>query len=142
MKYTLSTRKIIRNLIQKINNINKFIYTNGHKILSKSIKIFIGKSNIFIHTKVANKFLENTELSDNDRRESVMIVKYFHQSTMRLSTKFLNELGRHNYVTPKLTNYLFVFSYSSVLTCEAAKASFSRPTTYLRLALEISSCLF
>ena len=64
--------------------------------------------------RVANKFLENTELSDNDRKESVMIVKYFHQSTMRLSTKYLNELGRHNYVTP--TSYLeLINSFKNLL---------------------------
>lgn len=38
----MSTRKIIRNLDlkdKKKNNINKFIYTKGHRVLSESIKI-------------------------------------------------------------------------------------------------------
>ncbi|CAL1529523.1 unnamed protein product, partial [Lymnaea stagnalis] len=30
--------------------------------------------------------------------------KHFHQSTQHLSERFLNQLGRHNYVTP--TSYL------------------------------------
>ncbi|XP_063405511.1 dynein axonemal heavy chain 12-like isoform X3 [Mytilus trossulus] len=64
--------------------------------------------------RVANKFLENTELSDHDRKESVMIVKHFHQSTINLSTKFLNQLGRHNYVTP--TSYLeLINSFKNLL---------------------------
>ncbi|XP_030623788.1 dynein heavy chain 12, axonemal [Chanos chanos] len=54
--------------------------------------------------QVANKFLENLEMSDHERQEVIHICKTFHTSAKDLSNKFLSELGRHNYVTP--TSYL------------------------------------
>ncbi|KAM6256904.1 dynein axonemal heavy chain 12 [Porphyrio hochstetteri] len=50
--------------------------------------------------RVANKFLETLELTDNERQEVVPICKYFHTSVLSLSVRFLQSLGRHNYVTP------------------------------------------
>uniref|UniRef100_A0A5F8GEA1 Dynein axonemal heavy chain 12 n=1 Tax=Monodelphis domestica TaxID=13616 RepID=A0A5F8GEA1_MONDO len=46
--------------------------------------------------RVAIKFLETLQLTDNEREEVVPICKHFHT--------FLQDLGRHNYVTP--TSYL------------------------------------
>ncbi|XP_069101059.1 dynein axonemal heavy chain 12-like isoform X1 [Argopecten irradians] len=64
--------------------------------------------------RVANKFLEQVELEDREKVETVHIVKYFHQSTTKLSDKFLMELGRHNYVTP--TSYLeLINSFKNLL---------------------------
>uniref|UniRef100_H3B7G7 Dynein axonemal heavy chain 12 n=1 Tax=Latimeria chalumnae TaxID=7897 RepID=H3B7G7_LATCH len=54
--------------------------------------------------RVANKFLETLELTDHERQEVVPVCKHFHTSATKLSEKFLEELGRHNYVTP--TSYL------------------------------------
>eukprot|EP00105_Crassostrea_gigas_P043640 XP_019927788.1 PREDICTED: dynein heavy chain 12, axonemal isoform X3 [Crassostrea gigas] len=65
--------------------------------------------------RVANKFLEQVELGDNERKETTHIVKYFHQSTIRLSERYLSELGRHNYVTP--TSYLeLINSFKNLLS--------------------------
>lgn len=63
---------------------------------------------------MANKFLENVELEDEEKVQTVHIVKYFHQSTNLLSVKFLLNLGRHNYVTP--TSYLeLINSFKNLL---------------------------
>ena len=50
--------------------------------------------------RVAWNFLEEVELSDHERKELIPICKFFHVSARELSHDFLNELGRHNYVTP------------------------------------------
>lgn len=64
---------------------------------------------------MANKFLEQVELGDNERKETIHIVKYFHQSTIRLSAQYLSELSRHNYVTP--TSYLeLINSFKNLLS--------------------------
>jgi dynein heavy chain len=66
---------------------------------------------------VANKFLEQVELADNERKETIHIVKYFHQSTIRLSERYLSELNRHNYVTP--TSYLeLINSFKNLLSAK------------------------
>jgi len=57
---------------------------------------------------VANKFLENVEMSDNERKNIVPICKSFHTSAITYSKRFREELGRHNYVTP--TSYLELIS--------------------------------
>ena len=57
---------------------------------------------------VANRFLEEVELTDEERTATVPICKHFHQSTRELSEQFFNERGRHNYVTP--TSYLELIS--------------------------------
>lgn len=63
---------------------------------------------------MANKFLEQVELEDREKTETVHVVKYFHQSTIDLSKRFEAELGRHNYVTP--TSYLeLINSFKSLL---------------------------
>uniref|UniRef100_A0A5F8HDR2 Dynein axonemal heavy chain 12 n=1 Tax=Monodelphis domestica TaxID=13616 RepID=A0A5F8HDR2_MONDO len=54
--------------------------------------------------RVAIKFLETLQLTDNEREEVVPICKHFHTSIMDISIRFLQDLGRHNYVTP--TSYL------------------------------------
>ncbi|XP_033102995.1 dynein heavy chain 12, axonemal-like isoform X1 [Anneissia japonica] len=58
--------------------------------------------------RVAMKFLENVEMEDEERTEVVYICQHFHTSARNLSEKFLNELNRHNYVTP--TSYLELIS--------------------------------
>ncbi|XP_039204063.1 dynein heavy chain 12, axonemal isoform X3 [Crotalus tigris] len=65
--------------------------------------------------RVAIKFLEKLELTENERQEVVPICKHFHTSVLSLSERFLNELGRHNYVTP--TSYLeLIGSFQLLLT--------------------------
>ncbi|NXL48091.1 DYH7 protein, partial [Podilymbus podiceps] len=64
---------------------------------------------------VANKFLETLQLTDSERQEVVPICKYFHTSVMSLSVRFLQSLGRHNYVTP--TSYLeLIAAFRKLLT--------------------------
>ncbi|PVD24358.1 hypothetical protein C0Q70_14839 [Pomacea canaliculata] len=64
--------------------------------------------------RVANSFLEDADIEDNEKRETVHICKYFHQSVRELSEKYLRELGRHNYVTP--TSYLeLINSFKNLL---------------------------
>ncbi|XP_025071356.1 dynein heavy chain 12, axonemal, partial [Alligator sinensis] len=65
--------------------------------------------------RVANKFLETLQLTDNERQEVVPICKHFHTSVLSLSSKFLQDLGRHNYVTP--TSYLeLIAAFQQLLT--------------------------
>ncbi|KAJ1517722.1 Dynein heavy chain 7, axonemal [Coelomomyces lativittatus] len=53
---------------------------------------------------VADKFLEDVELTSNIRSNVVDMCKTFHQDTIALSSRFFNEVRRYNYVTP--TSYL------------------------------------
>lgn len=63
---------------------------------------------------VANRFLEEVQLTDLERTAMVSICKVFHQSTRELSEKYRSDLGRHNYVTP--TSYLeLISSFKSML---------------------------
>ena len=65
-------------------------------------------------TIVAQRFLEDIEMDDAAKAGCVEMCKEFHQSTRRLSQKFLNILQRHNYVTP--TSYLELIStYKTLL---------------------------
>ncbi|KAJ7406929.1 dynein heavy chain 12, axonemal isoform X7 [Willisornis vidua] len=64
---------------------------------------------------VASKFLESLELTDTERQGVVPICKYFHTSVLSLSERFLQSLGRHNYVTP--TSYLeLIAAFQRLLT--------------------------
>ncbi|KAL8620603.1 hypothetical protein ACOMHN_017884 [Nucella lapillus] len=64
--------------------------------------------------RVANKFLEDADIEEHEKKETVHICKYFHQSVRTLSERYLNELGRHNYVTP--TSYLeLINSFKNLL---------------------------
>ncbi|XP_041350374.1 dynein heavy chain 12, axonemal-like isoform X3 [Gigantopelta aegis] len=64
--------------------------------------------------RVAHKFLEDTDISDKEKEDSVFLCKYFHESVRLLSERFLNELGRYNYVTP--TSYLeLINSFKTML---------------------------
>jgi len=53
---------------------------------------------------VANKFLEEVELEDDVRTETVVMCKQFHESVRLMSEQYYAELLRRNYVTP--TSYL------------------------------------
>lgn len=57
---------------------------------------------------VADRFLEDVEMTDQYRQGCIQMCKRFHTSTMELSARFLDELQRHNYVTP--TSYLELIS--------------------------------
>ncbi|XP_066919650.1 dynein axonemal heavy chain 12-like [Clytia hemisphaerica] len=57
---------------------------------------------------VANKFLEKIEMNDQERKNVVPICQSFHTAALKYSERFLNEAGRHNYVTP--TSYLELIS--------------------------------
>ncbi|KAK7101384.1 hypothetical protein V1264_019771 [Littorina saxatilis] len=64
--------------------------------------------------RVANKFLEDADIEEQEKVETVKICKHFHQSVRTLSEKYFNELGRHNYVTP--TSYLeLINSFKNLL---------------------------
>ena len=53
---------------------------------------------------VANKFLEDVELDDHVRLETVTMCKHFHESVRLMSERYYDTLRRRNYVTP--TSYL------------------------------------
>ena len=53
---------------------------------------------------VAERFLAELEMEPDAVQGCVTMCKAFHTSTRDLSTRFQNELKRHNYVTP--TSYL------------------------------------
>ncbi|XP_063744092.1 dynein axonemal heavy chain 7 [Eleginops maclovinus] len=57
---------------------------------------------------VACRFLEDVEMTDESREGCINMCKSFHTSTIDLSHRFMNELQRHNYVTP--TSYLELIS--------------------------------
>ncbi|XP_028408947.1 dynein heavy chain 7, axonemal-like [Dendronephthya gigantea] len=62
---------------------------------------------------VAQRFLAETEMSSSVRGGCVLMCQEFHTGTRDLSMKFLNELKRHNYVTP--TSYLELINTFKVL---------------------------
>jgi dynein heavy chain, axonemal len=63
---------------------------------------------------VATVFLEKEDLADGVKPEIVKHMMMVHQSVRTFSSKFMEELRRHNYVTPK--NYLdFIATYRSSL---------------------------
>uniref|UniRef100_A0A2C9LZ80 Dynein heavy chain AAA module D4 domain-containing protein n=1 Tax=Biomphalaria glabrata TaxID=6526 RepID=A0A2C9LZ80_BIOGL len=49
---------------------------------------------------VANKFLDDVEMSTEIRSETVTMCKHFHESVRALSQKYYEEMRRVNYVTP------------------------------------------
>uniref|UniRef100_A0A3Q3KEU7 Dynein axonemal heavy chain 7 n=1 Tax=Monopterus albus TaxID=43700 RepID=A0A3Q3KEU7_MONAL len=57
---------------------------------------------------VACRFLEDVQMTDESREGCISMCRIFHTSTIELSTRFLAELQRHNYVTP--TSYLELIS--------------------------------
>ncbi|XP_066284547.1 dynein axonemal heavy chain 3-like isoform X3 [Branchiostoma lanceolatum] len=63
---------------------------------------------------VANKFLDEVEMSQEVRDEAVVMCKHFHQSVRALSDRFFASLRRRNYVTP--TSYLeLIKTFKSLL---------------------------
>ncbi|XP_071486244.1 dynein axonemal heavy chain 3-like [Diadema antillarum] len=54
--------------------------------------------------RVAHKFLDDVEMSDEIRAETVVMCKHFHESVRAMSDRFYSILRRANYVTP--TSYL------------------------------------
>ncbi len=63
---------------------------------------------------VAKKFLEEIDLDSKVKHESITMCKYFHEYIRSLSEKYLEELGRHNYVTP--TSYLeLILTFKTLL---------------------------
>ncbi|KAI8927547.1 dynein heavy chain and region D6 of dynein motor-domain-containing protein [Entophlyctis helioformis] len=64
---------------------------------------------------VATKFLEEVELTDDVRKNVVIMCKEFHTGARLLSQRFFEALRRHNYVTP--TSYLeLIQTYKQLLT--------------------------
>ncbi|KAA0715776.1 Dynein heavy chain 7, axonemal [Triplophysa tibetana] len=57
---------------------------------------------------VATRFLEDVEMTDSTRAGCISMCKSFHTATIDLSSRFLSELQRYNYVTP--TSYLELIS--------------------------------
>ncbi|XP_054991966.1 LOW QUALITY PROTEIN: dynein axonemal heavy chain 12 [Sorex araneus] len=65
--------------------------------------------------RVAVEFLGTLDLTVDERQVIVPICKHFHTTIMDLSQRFLQELGRHNYVTA--TSYLeLIASFRQLLT--------------------------
>lgn len=62
---------------------------------------------------VATRFLEEIEMSEDERSGCITMCKHFHTSTRILSERFHLELERHNYVTP--TSYLELINTFKVL---------------------------
>ncbi|CAF1508861.1 unnamed protein product, partial [Adineta ricciae] len=77
---------------------------------------------------VAQKFLEETDMTDEERRSCIDICKYFHVSTQQVSKRFLAELDRHNYVTP--TSYLELINTFKTLLEKRRTALVSARTRY------------
>lgn len=57
---------------------------------------------------VAQRFLEDVDIAPELKAGCVEMCQRFHTGTRELSLKYLNELKRHNYVTP--TSYLELIS--------------------------------
>ncbi|ESO88893.1 hypothetical protein LOTGIDRAFT_125424 [Lottia gigantea] len=53
---------------------------------------------------VANNFLDDVEMTQEVREETVVMCKHFHQSVRALSEQYFDTMRRRNYVTP--TSYL------------------------------------
>jgi dynein heavy chain len=62
---------------------------------------------------VAMKFLKDVDLPEQQRLNIMEVCKKFHVDVQTLTKQFLNEAGRHNYVTP--TSYLELLSLFSTL---------------------------
>ena len=63
---------------------------------------------------VANKFLEDVDMEDNVRSQSIVMCKHFHESVRLMSQKYYDMLLRHNYVTP--TSYLeLILTFKNLL---------------------------
>ncbi|KAJ3342735.1 Dynein heavy chain 7, axonemal [Gonapodya sp. JEL0774] len=68
---------------------------------------------------VASKFLAEVDISDEMRPQVLEMCKYFHESTTIQSKRFLENLRRHNYVTP--TSYLeMIRTFKSLLGVQRA----------------------
>ena len=57
---------------------------------------------------VAKRFLQDIQMSDQERYGCIEMCKVFHTTALELSSRFFLELERHNYVTP--TSYLELIS--------------------------------
>ena len=67
--------------------------------------------------RVAYKFLEHVEIQDEEKDATVHLCKYFDTSCRLLSAKFLENLGRHTYITP--TSYLeLIGSFKNLISAK------------------------
>ena len=78
--------------------------------------------------KVATKFLENLRLDEDTRHKCVQMCVHFHQSVDELSTRYLKDLKRHNYVTP--TSYLALITTFKTLLKEKREEILNLKTRY------------
>ena len=77
---------------------------------------------------VAQRFLEDVELTDELRAACVSMCQEFHESTRTLSAKFATEARRINYVTP--TSYLGLISTYKELLAKRRKAISTQKKRY------------
>jgi dynein heavy chain len=71
---------------------------------------------------VASKFLKDVDLEDTIRQSAVFMCKHFHESARKQSSKYLQVLRRHNYVTP--TSYLeLIRTFKSLLGIKRGSVS-------------------
>lgn len=78
---------------------------------------------------VADHFLARTEMEPLERKNVTIMCKHFHQATQVLSAKFLNELDRHNYVTP--TSYLELINTFKTLLREKREQVMTMKNRYV-----------
>jgi len=63
---------------------------------------------------VANKFLEDVDMEDDVRSQTIVMCKHFHESVRLMSQNYYETLRRHNYVTP--TSYLeLILTFKNLL---------------------------
>lgn len=80
-------------------------------------------------TIVAQRFLDDVEMEDRIKDGCVEMCKEFHQTTRKLSDRYLATLQRHNYVTP--TSYLELIStYKTLLSMKRRSAYYVYMCTY------------
>ncbi|KAK7490595.1 hypothetical protein BaRGS_00018198, partial [Batillaria attramentaria] len=79
--------------------------------------------------RVANKFLETSDIEPSVKEETIWMCKYFHQSVRHLSLRYLMELGRHNYVTP--TSYLELINAFKTLLQKKQDETMAAKTRYV-----------
>lgn len=81
-------------------------------------------------TIVAQRFLDDVEMEDTIKDGCVEMCKEFHQTTRKLSERYLATLQRHNYVTP--TSYLELIStYKTLLSMKRRLAYDTRASLWV-----------
>ena len=90
-----------------------FQCTTSHLLVLHLIRLLQAWPNDALEM-VANKFLEDVDMSDQMRSQCVYLCQHFHQSVRTLSDRYYAILRRQNYVTP--TSYLeLILTFKTLL---------------------------